>query len=131
MNVTNLDMHRDHRDWDAETCFWRDDVRAWQHELAQARAELKELGAIFAARERRLCMHAGAVRLHEEKPDAHEHAIAEAERTCGANPCKAAGHAHEALQHVVDRDEHERIKRRHHEFMTHWRVLKAELARID
>jgi hypothetical protein len=131
MNATNLEMHRDHRDWDAETCFWRDDIRAWQHELAQAREEFKELENIFAARECRLKTHASAIRLHAEKPEEHEHAIVEAERCCATNACRAAGHAHEALQHAVDRDEHERIKRRHHEFMTHWRLLKASLARID
>lgn len=131
MNATNLDMHHDHRDWDRDVSFWRDDVRAWQHELAQAREELKELEAIFAAREHRLCMHASAIRLHSQQPESHEHQIAEAERAGSSDPCNATGHTQETLQHGVDRNEHEQIKRRHHEFMTHWRLLKAALARID
>ncbi len=131
MNATNLDMHHDHRDWDRDVSFWRDDVRAWQHELAEARGEIKELEDIFAARERQLCMHASAIRLHAEQPEAHEHELAEAERACSSEPCNATVHAQEALQHVADRDEHEHIKRRHHEFITHWRLLKAALARSD
>ena len=32
----HLEMHQNHRLWESEIGFWRDDIRAWQHEMTLA-----------------------------------------------------------------------------------------------
>lgn len=130
---THLEMHRDHRDWEMETNFWRDDLRAWQKELTQARAEMQTLQNIFAERERQLCAHGSVIRLHATEAEDHEHQIAVLERgdaSTGEHLIKTS-HADEAAQHLADRASHEKIKRHHHEFITRWRLLLFALSNLD
>jgi hypothetical protein len=54
-------VHQDHRLWESQICFWREDIAEWQMELAQSREYLKELEAAIHDQEENL---AAACRFH-------------------------------------------------------------------
>lgn len=128
--TTHTSMHNEHRLWEKETGFWRDDIRAWQHELARSLSALKEIEEVLNKFEKTVQAHAAAIRLDELDIDGHEHALAEFEKGgSGESLIPLAGkHLEEAARHAQHRAAHERIKRRHHAIMALFSALLKGLA---
>jgi hypothetical protein len=128
--LTHADMHHQSRFWQNEEALWRDDIRAWEEELTQTLAEAERLNAALSNHEKTLRSHAAAIRLHGQDEATHVHALAEYER--GGLGADMLGLAHEHQEkinmHIRQRQAHERIKRRHHTVMAHWRLLLKALA---
>lgn len=122
-------MHREHRAWTSETGLWRDEISIWQKELAQTEAQVAELTRALCAHATELRKHAAAVHFHELDADAHERAIAEYQQ--GKDTATAAGwaakhHAEEQRQ-VIQRAEHEQLKRYHMRLIAQWNHLFQNL----
>jgi hypothetical protein len=122
-------MHQDHRLWEGEIHFWRDNVAEWQKELTQARDRIKELEAAIQTQEETLRKYAASIRLDEQRADEHEHALAEFERgEPGENLLRLAPkHQAEAKHHAEQREKHEQLKRRQHRFISHLQLLVDSL----
>lgn len=123
-------MHAEHRHWEIETDFWRDEVATWEHELTKAIADLANLETALKKQEEKIRTHAAAIRLADLDVSAHEHALVEFEK--GGQGVDliplAAKHKTEATRHSDLRQTHERIKRRHHELMSLWQTLLRAVA---
>ena len=118
-------MHGEHRYWEGEINLWREDLRAWQHELAKAQSEIKLLEEALAKHARTLQQHGAALRLEEQKTDAHEHEIVKYEQGGEGDELfeMARGHSQQSLLHAKHRAAHEQLKRLHHTIIAHWNVL--------
>jgi hypothetical protein len=130
MSVSNhVEMHRDHQRWSSETNMWRCDLAAWQHELADAVADVEQLKKALEAHGERLRKHAAAIRVDELAAEGHEHALAEYELGgSGENlPEYARKHSREADRQAKDREAHEHLKRLHHTIIAQWRLLLKSL----
>lgn len=127
--TANEMMHSEHRYWESELNHWREDLRAWQHELAKAQAGVKQLEEALTRHARTLHQHGAALRLEEQKTDAHEHEIVKYEQGGDGDELfeMAREHSHEALQHGEYRVAHEQLKRRHHSVIAHWNILLKAL----
>lgn len=122
-------MHRDHRTWQSDDAFWRDQVREWQQQTSNAVADIGIIRAALQEHEQTLERHAAAIRLYEQESAEHECHLAEspAEATTGV----AIGqHVGEASRHYEVRERHETLKEAHHTLMARWalllRALRAE-----
>ena len=127
----NKQMHEDHRNWRSEDNLWRDEIRAWQHEVSDAIGNIGELASRLKAHLESMHHHAASIRLYEDAPARHEHAIAEFER--GKSPAGVTGmaiaHGDEADRHQLECAEHARLKERQHAIMSHWNALMHLLQR--
>lgn len=122
-------MHQDHRLWEGEIQFWRDNIAEWQKELSHARGRIQELEAAIRAQEEALRQYAASIRLDEQQTDEHEHALAEFERGgLGENLLElSTKHLAEAKRHAEQREKHEALKRRHHRFIARCDALVDSL----
>ena len=125
-------MHSEHRYWENEIGLWRDDLRAWQHELAKAVSEFEQLEKALGDHGHMLRTHASALRLEEQTSQQHEHAIAEFEKGGEGEELfeMARRHSTEADLHQVHRAAHEELKRRHHNIISHWNTLLKALHEV-
>lgn len=125
-------MHHDHRNWESETQFWRDNIAEWQRELTHARDRVKELEAAIRMQEETLRHYAASIRLDEQQADEHEHALAEFERGgLGENLLELSQkHDVEAKRHAEQREKHEQLKRRQHRFISHLQLLVDSLEEL-
>jgi hypothetical protein len=130
--TTHLRMHGEHRLWESDIGLWRDELCAWQHELAKAQGEIKQLEKALADHAHVLRTHASALRLQEQKVDEHEHAIVEYEKGGEGDELfqMARDHSHEAVHHAKQCDDHQQLKRRHHEVIAHWNLLLKALREL-
>lgn len=126
-------LHREHRAWLSEDALWRDQIRGWQQELKQAAADLKKIAKALDAHTKVLGRHASAIRLYEQTMLEHEHALVQAVKGGNGNAPSNMLPSHEAiaLEHGVQRDQHERIKQRHHTVLAHLRVLSKALSEVE
>lgn len=108
-------MHHDHRDWEVEIGLWRDDIRAWQHEVSSAVTDLKEIESLLDSHAASLRTHAAALQLMGLESGAHEHAIVEFEKGATGEELLplAKKHLTENAHQAQQRDAHERIKHYH------------------
>jgi hypothetical protein len=127
--TTHEMMHAEHRYWENEIKLWREDLRAWQHELAKTQGGLKQLEEALAKHARTLQQHSSALRLEEQKADAHEHEIVKYEQGGEGEELfdMAREHSREAQRHADHRAAHEQLKRLHHTVIAHWNVLLKAL----
>lgn len=118
-------MHADHLAWESEDALWRDDLRVWETEVAEAQQQMHVLHELLGKHLSQLRTHAAAIRAYEQEVRTHERALAEQERgsTEFASSATAKGHRDECQNQVRQRAEHERLKRVHHGLMAHWRTL--------
>ncbi len=124
----NQTMHHDHVEWSSDCDMWRDDIRAWQLELETARKIVGRLTKALHAHEEMLRQHAGAIRLNEQVPDAHEHVLKHQEQGCPGRGIAStdAQHVREATKHAELKLAHEQIKRKHHATAVAWdRLLRT------
>jgi hypothetical protein len=123
---TQLRMHQDHRQWQSENAFWRDQIREWQQQTAKAVGDVAVIRSALAEHERMLEKHAAAVRLYEQQSAQHECRLAETpqEATSGLS---ASEHGCEACQHFEVRERHENLKQLHHTLMARWALLLKAL----
>ena len=114
--ATNQTMHRDHVEWLSDSEMWRDDIRAWQHELETARAIVWRVTATLESHEEILRQHAGAIRLNEQLPAVHEHVLKHHEQGYSGRCILPTGEQHdrEAARHTELKLAHEQIKQKHH-----------------
>jgi len=120
-------MHRDHQDWQSENALWRDQLREWERQTAQATADLELIHAALAKHEESLQRHAAAVRLYEQKSLEHEHRMAAAAAAPGTSAPGDVAHGEEIADHHQVRLRHEALKRRHHELMARLSLLIQSL----
>ena len=128
-STAHLNMHGEHRLWESHISQWRDDLRAWQHELAKAQGEIKQLEKALEDHAHTLRTHASTLRLQEQKVDEHEHAIVEYEKGGEGDELvqMARDHSQEAVHHAKQCEDHEQLKRRHHNVIAHWNLLLKSL----
>ncbi|MBX7166083.1 MAG: hypothetical protein K1X74_07010 [Pirellulales bacterium] len=126
-------LHREHRAWLGEDALWRDQIRAWQSELKQSAADLKKVEKALDAHAKALARHAAAIRLYEQSMLEHEHLLVQAIK--GGNgqvpPNLMPSHDAVAIEHSAQREQHERIKQRHHTVLAHLRVLSQALSNVE
>jgi predicted nucleic acid-binding Zn-ribbon protein len=122
---THLEMHRDHRDWEAEIQGWQADLQAWLTELANAKKDLPKLEQAFSAHERTLQDRAAALESLFGDVSAHEEALADYEQGgTGQRLIGMAGrHVQQAAQRPERRDAHEQLKQHHRDLLSRWRRL--------
>lgn len=121
-----LDMHRDHRAWTADNEFWRDEIRMWQHETAQAAADLRRVTDALGEHERKLERHASAIRLYGQEAAQHEHELTRsAQAVQGADV--VGHHADEVVDHRRMRETHESLKKTHHTLLARLSMLLKAL----
>lgn len=117
-----VDMHRDHRAWNADNEFWREEIRLWQQETTEAAADLERVTKALAEHEQKLERHASAVRLYGQEAAQHEH-----ELTRAAQAVKGADvvghHEDEAVAHRRMREVHESLKKTHHMLLARLSML--------
>jgi hypothetical protein len=121
-------MHEEHRFWESEISLWRDDLRVWQQELMKAESEIKRLEKALADHGQVLRLHGSSLRLDEQEFENHEHEIVEFEKGGEGEVLleMARRHSAQAVHHDKHREAHERLKRRHHQILTHlYALLKA------
>ena len=126
-------MHRDHVEWFSDRDMWRNDIRAWQLELETAHRIVARLTKARHAHEEMLRQHAGAIRLNEQVPEAHEHVLKQQEQGCSGRciiPTEAQ-HDSEATKHAELKLAHEQIKRKHHATMAAWDRLLRKIEADD
>jgi len=130
---TNQSMHHEHLEWSNDCKMWRDDIRAWQHELETARAIVGRISGALQAHETMLQRHAAVIRLNEQLPAAHEHVLQRQEQgTCGCGILPTGEqHFREASKHAELKHVHEQTKRNHHAIMAEWKRLLRLLQRDD
>lgn len=128
----HLEMHQEHQQWDSEIKCWRADLHAWQLECKTAWEKLRELEAAIKKHEETLREHASSIRLDEDRIDTHEHALAEFESGGSGTdlPGFVPKHKQEADRQVEQSARHEDLKRRHHEFITHFEQIVKSLVRL-
>jgi hypothetical protein len=128
--LTHAEMHQQSRFWQNEEALWHDDIRAWEEELTQTLAEAERLQTALLNHQKGLRNHAAAIRLHGQDEATHAHALAEYERgNLGADLLGLAREHQEKINlHIRQRHAHERVKRRHHTVMAHWRLLLKALS---
>ena len=122
---TESQMHEDHLKWMSDRAMWRDDLRAWEEETAQAIADLQGLQAALAEHERALEKHAAAIRAYEQGEVARTHALIESKKQCNDEARQALmnAHARDRRHHLKLLANHEAIKQRHREALAHLRTL--------
>ena len=98
---TNETMHGDHVEWSSDCDMWRDDMRAWHHELVTARTIVGRLTKALTAHEELLRAHCGAIQLNEQLPDAHEFVLRQQEEGCSGRVIMPtdAQHGRESIKH--------------------------------
>jgi hypothetical protein len=131
--VTHASMHQDHKRWISDNEMLRCDISAWQEQIKQAIADLKEIETALMEHQKALQTHAAAIRLRELELGTHEHALAEYER--GETGAELIGlaktHDKEAAKHAQQRDAHERIRRHHHNVIGQLSLLRKALAAAE
>jgi len=122
---TENQMHEDHLEWTSDRAMWRDDLRAWEEETAQAIADLQGLQAALAEHERALETHAAAIRAYEQGEVGRTHALIESKKQCNDEARKSLvnAHARDRQHHQKLLANHEAIKHRHRETLAHLRAL--------
>lgn len=129
MICTTPGIHGQHTTWESDISLWRDDIRVWQQELATSEAHIKQLEEALAEHKHAMRIHASALRLEEQTIEEHEHAIAEYEKGGEGEELleMARRHTGVATSHHKHRTDHEQLKRRHHNIITHWNLLLKAL----
>lgn len=118
-------MHGDHRLWENEISFWRDDLRVWQRDAAHALGQLDTLKNALEEHVLGLRRHASSLRLEEEDFGGHEHAIVQHEQRGEGDELfgMAARHTVQGMHHIDHQNAHEVMKLRHRSVMARWNAL--------
>jgi hypothetical protein len=128
---THAEMHGDHQHWLNDGAMWSDDIGLWKDEAWKALADLVRLEAPLNRLAASIQAREEAVNQHIQKVRAHEHSVAEFERTGKGDALQllalAKAHKAEAADHARQREIHERLKREHYAIMAHWNLLLREL----
>jgi hypothetical protein len=122
-------MHTEHLEWAGEIGLWRDNLRLWQHDVDRMQNEVQELTLLLKGHDDALRSHASHIRQQEQSFESHEHALAEYERGAEGDELlqMARQHGEEASRQQKQRDDHEGLKRAHHEVLRHWSALLKAL----
>lgn len=119
-------MHGDHQAWRAENAFWHDQLREWQQQTEEALHDLESVRAMFFEHQRKLQVHASAVKLYDQTCAQHEHELAQAES--GSTAVRdTSDHKTETWDHTHQRERHEACKLQHHSLIARWKMLLASL----
>lgn len=126
---TRQEMHQDHRNWQSESAFWRDQIREWQQQTSKAMDDLTTIRSALEKHERSLERHAAAVLIYDQNCAEHEHQLATLAPAAPyvAAECSGGSHAAEAGHHAHVRDRHEILKQQHHALMARWALLLQSL----
>jgi chromosome segregation ATPase len=125
----HIDMHQQHKLWEAEIDQWRFDIAEWQTQLHALPATLDTLNKRLDEHAEKLRRHAGSIRMLEQDLGAHEHRIAEYEKGASGDelPGLVKKHKLETTRQGQQREAHTRLKQAHHEIMTNWQRLMKTL----
>lgn len=115
--TTYSQMHKDHTDWGREHAAWLDDLESWNGEYCRAMKDLSGLTESLCNHSRDLSKHARAIRNHEQVDVCHEHRLMRIERDALELAGQEAIHNRQQFSEAELRDQHAKLKARHHKMM--------------
>lgn len=124
-------MHTDHRHWKNDHDVWRRDLGGWEIDYEAALAYLERLRQTIEQHGKSLQTHSQAINSHEAALELHERTMTNFEcqgKEERLNEAAVKSHEQRAVDHLNQRDAHERLKREHHTLMAQLTVLDSAVA---
>lgn len=115
MKVYNhLKIHQDHLKWKSDLEMWSLDLKMWEDEIKTLKDSLSFIEEAVKNHEDSLMDHIKSLMDHHEKLDHHEKDITFLIEGSTLDTKLVEYHDLEDIQHEINRNAHERLKRYHH-----------------